>query len=36
VITMVTVHDVAMVTIVMFYISPFRCVNPVLLIHTST
>ena len=35
VITMVTVHNVAMVTKVM-YIYPMQCVDPVLLIHKST
>ena len=36
VITMITVHNVAMVTMVMLYIYPFRCVDHVLLIHKST
>ena len=36
VITMVTVHDVTMVTTVMLYMYSFRCVDPVLLIHKST
>ena len=36
VIIMVTVHNVAMVTMVMLYIYPFWCVDPVLLIHKST
>ena len=35
VITMVTVHNVAMVTMVMLYIYLFRCVHPVLLINKS-
>ena len=36
IITMVTVHNDALVTMVMLYIYPFRCVDPVLLIHKST
>ena len=32
----VTVHNVATVTTVMLYIYPFRCVDPVLLIHKFT
>ena len=36
VITMVNVHNVAMVTMVMLYMYPFQCVDPVLLIHKST
>ena len=36
VITMAIKHNVAMVTMVMLYIYPLRCVHPVLLIHKST